>query len=168
MLRTQIRKAILMREREPLSHEEYLHLKEEVLRSANDFHTLYTSIPKKLFTDIQPRRTFYGPLPNTPYAMYAHVNEVTSYYMGEISVHTELHPLLYENRRQAFLQLEEQSDYLHCPLHQGKHGEEWTLRKVLRRFLWHDAIHAKALYRLGTRLWSPDIVADPFYFHGWK
>lgn len=28
----------------------------------------------------------------------------------------------------------------------GVFKEEWSLRKVLRRFIWHDGIHAKAIY----------------------
>ena len=31
-------------------------------------------------------------------------------------------------------------------------GELWTETKVLRRFLWHDRIHAKALYRHGLKM----------------
>ena len=43
-------------------------------------------------------------------------------------------------------------------------GISVTLRKVLRRFLWHDRIHAKALWRMARRIW-PDIP-DPFCFGG--
>ena len=35
--------------------------------------------------------------------------------------------------------------------------------KVLRRFLWHDRIHAKALYRLAVRLGGTPIP-DPFHW----
>jgi len=31
-------------------------------------------------------------------------------------------------------------------------GEQWTETKVLRRFIWHDRIHAKALYRHGLKM----------------
>ena len=40
---------IFQNEKEVLTQTEYEHLKELVLKSANDFQLLYTSIPKKLF-----------------------------------------------------------------------------------------------------------------------
>jgi hypothetical protein len=51
-------------------------------------------------------------------------------------------------------------------------GEMWTLRKVLRRFVWHDRIHAKAILRIMRRqeqlgLISAAVgeaVVDPFHF----
>ena len=42
-------------------------------------------------------------------------------------------------------------------------GEEWTVRKALRRFIWHDRIHAKAMWRTATSLWGNEI-ANPFFF----
>ena len=42
-------------------------------------------------------------------------------------------------------------------------GERWTLRKLLRRFLWHDRIHARAMWRTAAPLWG-SAVADPFGF----
>ena len=42
-------------------------------------------------------------------------------------------------------------------------GERWTLRKLLRRFLWHDRIHARAMWRMAAPLWG-SAVADPFGF----
>ena len=29
--------------------------------------------------------------------------------------------------------------------------ETWTLRKLLRRFIWHDRIHARAMVRMMKR-----------------
>ena len=44
-------------------------------------------------------------------------------------------------------------------------GENWTETKVLRRFIWHDRIHAKALYRHGLKMgMGPEEIANPFYF----
>lgn len=46
----------------------------------------------------------------------------------------------------------------------GSYNEEWSLRKVLRRFVWHDRIHAKAMYRMATKTWSMEELENPFYF----
>ena len=51
-------------------------------------------------------------------------------------------------------------------------GEMWTLRKVLRRFVWHDRIHAKAILRIMRRQEQlgligaavGEAVVDPFHF----
>ena len=47
-------------EKLPLSREEYLALKELVLKSAQDFHTLYLSIPNRQESCLPHRATFYG------------------------------------------------------------------------------------------------------------
>lgn len=46
----------------------------------------------------------------------------------------------------------------------GSYGEEWSLRKVLRRFIWHDRIHAKAMYRMAIKTFGPDVVPNIFCF----
>lgn len=45
--------------------------------------------------------------------------------------------------------MEARGDYLSGKVYVGSDGEEWSVPKVLRRFLWHDRIHAKAMYRMG-------------------
>ena len=48
----------------------------------------------------------------------------------------------------------------------GSYDEEWCLRKVLRRFLWHDLIHAKAMYRMAVKTFGAGAVPDVFRFEG--
>ena len=46
-------------------------------------------------------------------------------------------------------------------------GEEWTLKKILRRFIWHDRIHGKAIVRILRKQASLGLVSsyhDPFGF----
>ena len=42
--------------------------------------------------------------------------------------------------------------------------EEWSLRKVLRRFIWHDRIHAKAMYRMAIKTFGNNVVQNVFQF----
>jgi len=45
-------------------------------------------------------------------------------------------------------------------------GEYWTETKLLRRFIWHDRIHAKALYRHGLKMgMKREEIANPFFFN---
>ena len=74
-------------------------------------------------------------------------------------------PDIYANRMQALSELEDLPDFLSGKVYTADDGEEWTMRKVLRRFLWHDRIHAKAMWRTAKALWGED-VANPFYFVG--
>ena len=60
--------------------------------------------------------------------------------------------------------LEQLPDFLTHPAEEGSYGEWWSLRKMLRRFLWHDRIHAKAMWRTATALWGSEIQ-NPFFFY---
>lgn len=42
--------------------------------------------------------------------------------------------------------------------------EKIGLRKVLRRFIWHDRIHAKAMYRMATKVFGAESIENPFCF----
>ena len=38
--------------------------------------------------------------------------------------------------------------------------EQWTLKKVLRRFVWHDRIHGKAMTRVLEKQKQLEIISD--------
>ena len=46
----------------------------------------------------------------------------------------------------------------------GSYDEDWTLRKGLRRFVWHDRIHGRAMWRMACALCGSRRVADPYRF----
>ncbi|MDD6644429.1 MAG: hypothetical protein PUF80_09440 [Firmicutes bacterium] len=150
-------------ERTPLSEAEYARLKLLVLKSARDFRKLYASIPNPDISGRAPRRTFYGAVPRTPREMYEHTNSVTSYYTGAFGLETENVADIYANRMQALAELETLPDFLSEKVYIAPDGESWTMRKVLRRFIWHDRIHAKAMWRTAVALWGSEIK-NPFYF----
>ena len=62
--------------------------------------------------------------------------------------------------KRGFALLEQQADFLNNKVYDGSYGEEWSLRKVLRRFVWHDRIHGRALYRMAVKTFGSDIVPD--------
>ena len=68
-----------------------------------------------------------------------------------------------ECRKRGFDLLEKTSSFLDNTLFEGSYDELWTLRKVMRRFLWHDRIHAKAMYRMAVKTFGPEGIADPFH-----
>lgn len=155
---------IFDRERLPLTWEEYQALKALALRSAEDFLTLYRSVPDHHRSCLPVRSTFYGALPRTAEEMYQHTKNVNDYYFREIGVDADHEGSILDCRRRGFAALERQADFLTMPAREGSYGEYWSLRKVLRRFIWHDRIHAKAMQRMAVRTFGPDAVADPFHF----
>lgn len=153
-------------EKEPLTQEEYEALKKLALKSAMDFDTLYSQIPDKDKSVLQARKTFYGNAPRTAREMYEHTKNVNEYYFGEIEVEADNAGSIFECREKGFKALERQPHYLENQGFDGSYGEEWSLRKVLRRFIWHDRIHAKAMYRMAKQTFGAEAVEDVFRFEG--
>ena len=151
-------------ERKELSISEYEELKALVLKSARDFLSLYEAIPGKNKSCLPVRVTFYGQVPRTAFEMYEHTKNVNDYYFGEIGVATDNEGNIVECRERGFAVLESQPNFLKNIVHLGSYNEEWSLRKVLRRFVWHDRIHAKAMYRMALKMFDPDVVPNIFQF----
>lgn len=151
-------------ERAPLSAEDYGKLKALALRSAKDFLALYESIPDKNATAAPERKTFYGRVPRSADEMYAHTKNVNEYYFAEINVAADNDGDIYECRLRGFAALEAQADYLKNIVVEGSYGEAWSLRKVLRRFIWHDRIHARAMYRMAVKVFGAENIANPFCY----
>jgi len=152
-------------ERNPLSLEEYTWLKELVMKSANDFFRLYEMIPDKNKTCLEKRMTFYGSIPRTATEMYEHTKNVNSYYWGEIGVSVDNDDSIVDCRKRGFEILERTAKFLNNEVFDGSYNEQWSLRKVLRRFIWHDRIHAKAMYRMAIKTFGEGSVEDIFRFN---
>lgn len=155
-------------ERAPLTPEEYGALKALALRSASDFLALYEAVPDRQESALPARESFYGSVPRTAEEMYLHTKNVNSYYFREIGVAADNEGTILSCRAAGFRLLEEQTDFLCKPVILGSYAEEWSLRKVLRRFLWHDRIHAKAMVRMAEKTFGPGCVPDVFCFQGPK
>ena len=151
-------------EKAPLTADEYEKLKALALKSAKDFLALYDSIPDKSATAIAERQTFYGQIPRTADEMYEHTKNVNEYYFAEIEVDADNGGTIYECRKRGFEALEATPDFLQNTVIEGSYGEDWSLRKVLRRFVWHDRIHARAMYRMAVKMFGMENVANPFCF----
>lgn len=151
-------------EKGPLSMEEYGKLKALAMKSAEDFLALYRAVPDKTISCLPLRKSFYGPVPRTAEEMYTHTKNVNSYYFGEIGVEADNDGTIADCRRRGFAALERLPGFLENAVFHGSYGEDWTLRKVLRRFVWHDRIHARALYRMAVRTFGENAVANIFRF----
>ena len=151
-------------ERLPLSIEEYRYLKSIAMKSAEDFYNLYTSFPDKNMSVNPIRKTFYGDVPRTAEEMYQHTKSVNAYYFSEIGVDADNEGTIVSCRARGFDVLESIPDFLALEAVSGSYGELWSVRKVLRRFIWHDRIHAKAMYRMGVSTFGKEAIPDIFGF----
>ncbi len=154
--------AIFDSELASLTAEEYAQLKALALRSAMDFQRLYDSVPDKDKSVLPARSTFYGDLPRTAREMYEHTKSVNSYYFAEIDVDADNDGSIYDCRARGFEALERIPDFLSRDAVEGSYGEWWSLRKVLRRFVWHDRIHARAMCRMAKKTFGK--YENPFRF----
>ncbi len=148
----------------PLTWEDYARLKALALKSARDFLRLYEAIPDKRVSVLPPRRTFYGLVPRTAEEMYLHTRNVNDYYFSEIGVEAGNEGTILECRERGFRLLEQQPGFLFQGPQEGSYGEAWSVGKVLRRFLWHDRIHAKAMYRMANKTFGANSVPNVFHF----
>ena len=151
-------------ERTGLTISDYNRLKELALKSAADFYRLYDSFPDKNKSCLPERDTFYGKVPRTAKEMYKHTKNVNSYYWGEIGVEVGNEGTILENRTRGFEILEKSDGFLEANVLEGSYGELWSLSKVLRRFIWHDRSHAKALYRMGIKTFGIEQIPNIFNF----
>lgn len=151
-------------EKEALTKDEYKNLKALALKSAKDFLSLYESIPDKSVTAAPLRKTFYGQVPRSADEMYEHTKNVNVYYFSEIEVDADNNGNIYECRKRGFEALETKLDFLSNTVVEGSYGEDWSLRKVMRRFIWHDRIHARAMYRMAVKVFGAENVENPFCF----
>ncbi len=151
-------------ERAPLSRKEYEALKAATMQSARDFQRLYDAVPDHHQSRLVPRKTFYSQTPCTAQEMYTHTRDVNAYYFGEIGIDADHEGGIAECRERGFALLEAQPDFLQNKCREGSYDELWTLRKMLRRFIWHDRIHARAMYRMAVRTFPGVCIPDPFFF----
>ncbi len=151
-------------EKEPLSMVEYLHLKSLCLRSAQDFQRLYDSVSDKDKSALPFRSSFYGAVPRTAKEMYEHTRSVTSYYFAEIGVGADNEGSIADCRERGFAALEKLPDFLNLAPVEGSYGEIWSLRKILRRFIWHDRIHARAMCRMARKTFGESRGEEIFRF----
>lgn len=155
---------IFEKERFPLTQDEYIYLRQLALKSASDFLILYDSVPDKNKSVLSERITFYGNVPITAKEMYEHTKNVNEYYFSEIGVAVNNNGSIYECRKRGFQLLEQLPNFLNNKVYLGSCNEEWSLRKVIRRFIWHDRIHAKAMYKMAIKTFGRNVVSNIYCF----
>lgn len=139
-----------------------------VTRSAECVMKLYDSISDKEWVQPEKQRpTFHGATPATASEMLLHMDQVSGYYLSRVGIRDGrfVRGRLGQNRAICAELLRRNFGVAPFRVFEAD-GELWTETKVLRRFLWHDRIHAKALYRHGLKMgMAIGDLDDAFCFH---
>ncbi|MDE2889337.1 MAG: hypothetical protein OXR72_14115 [Gemmatimonadota bacterium] len=133
------------------------------------FQELYDAATLRDWRDpARDRETFYGIAPCSIREVYQHVDRVQGYYLQCLGLSPILESCSFVGRRCECLSritgLYERNSG--CSVIRGD-GEEWTTAKALRRYIWHDHIHAKSIVRTLQRQLEAgliDRIHDPFKF----
>ena len=151
-------------EKLPMDMARYTTLKTLCLRSARDLETLFSSIPQKDRALVKSRRTLYGKIPATARETLRRVEAAQRAYAAVFGVELGDGQGLLRDRNRLFNGLEAQAGYLADRVVTGPDGEQWTMQKLLRRLLWLDALHGRALYRRAVTFWQKERIKNPFGF----
>ncbi len=161
---------LLDADRLPMTHQEVRELAELVKYSGLTFAELYDSAALKDWVDeTRIRKTFYGQNKKTIREIFDHVKRTQYYYLSRTGV-----PFT-ENEAEPFMRIRDSNIETLASLYRENgnskvynvDNEEWTLKKILRRYIWHDRIHGKAIARILQKQMSLGLVgsySDPFGF----
>ncbi len=161
---------LLHADRDVLSPRGYRDLVELVRFSGITFTLLYESAVMKDWVDeARDRRTFYGTNKKTIREIHDHVKRTQHYYLSRLNI-----PVVWKEREDFMEIRESYLDKTRLLLEKNDSSrvyvvddEEWTLKKVLRRFVWHDRIHGKAITRILEKQRGLGVIGDyvdPFRF----
>lgn len=161
---------LLASDRGPVTNREFKALVELANYSGQTLTELYDSAQLKDWVDeARIRPTFYGANKKTIGEIFDHVRRTQFYYLSRSGV-----PFT-ENEADPFMKIREFSMRLLSRLYRENtnskvytvDNEEWTIKKILRRFIWHDRIHGKAIVRILQKqksLGLTETYKDPFSF----
>ncbi len=159
---------LLEADKETIRDGEFRNLYNLVWHSGETFLQLYTNSKLKDWVDeSRIRKTFYGDNPKTIQEIFDHVKYCQYYYLSRMKITEEIEEDFMTIRKFCLEKLE--------PLYRKNNNsiifevanELWTLKKVLRRFVWHDRIHGKAITRIlkkQKQIGVIDEYDDPFHF----
>jgi hypothetical protein len=161
---------LLDADRERMELGEFRQMTELVKFSCLSFEKLCDSAQLEDWVDkTRVGRTFYGEKPKTIREIFDHVNRTQYYYLSRLGIRIrDKEGLgLMESREPIIDHLEDLFKQEGNSKVHHIQEEAWTVKKVFRRFAWHDRIHGKAITRILKKqlaLGLIDQYEDPFLF----
>ena len=159
---------LLEADKKIMGEDKFRKLLDLVWFSGEIFSQLYTTAKFKDWVDkARIRKTFYGDNPKTIGEIFDHVKYCQYYYLSRMKITEEIKGDFMEVRKFCLEKLEALYHKHDNSLIFEVDNELWTLMKVLRRFIWHDRIHGKAMTKIlekQRQLGIIDEYNDPFHF----
>ena len=132
--------------------EVFLFWCDKVLLSGTKTEEIYKRMKNKSLIDItMKRKTFYGDVYCTINDQYRHIVNVQNYYLNQIGTEMNIADELRLNRMEFVEKLKEKYLKEGNKLYRNE-SEDWTVKKLIRRTIWHDRIHIRAIERMEKRL----------------
>ncbi len=151
-----------------LSGHEFNTLTTLVNFSGETFDQLYADSKLKNWVDeARIRKTFYGENPSTIREIFDHVKGCQYYYLSRMRLASKTGDDFMTIRRFCLKKLKALYRKQNNTLIIEMDNELWTLKKALRRFIWHDRIHGKAITRILEKQKRSGLIDDynnPFHF----
>lgn len=160
---------LLDADKKMLDEKEFQSLINLVWDSGETFFNLFANSKFKDWIDkARVRKTFYGENPKTIQEIFSHVKDCQYYYLSRTKITSEEKEEDFIKIREFCLaEIEKIYHKNNNSLIFSVDSELWTLKKILRRFIWHDRIHGKAITRIlekQRQLGVIDEFNDPFHF----
>lgn len=162
---------ILEEDKCAMKEEEFQKLRNLVAYSGDTFLKLYNNARYKDWVDeARIRKTFWGDNPKTIREIFEHVRLTQYYYLSRTKVtFSEREKEFLKIRQMCLKKIEGLWRKFDNSLVFEMENELWTLKKVLRRLVWHDRIHGKAMTRILERQKGLGVIStynDEFCFMG--
>lgn len=160
---------LLNDDKEKMDIKEFEMLADLVTKSAKSTFDIFDNAKYKDWIDSdRDRATFYGHTPKTIREIFEHIDSVQYYYLSRLNIDIPKEGRSFLEGRQIFVEKiaslfnKEGNSRIY-----SIDNEDWTVKKVLRRFIWHDRIHAKSMVKILRKQKETEIIdsySDPFYF----
>ncbi len=132
-------------------NSEFDYFLDLVLISGKKTELLYQKLQNKDKIDpYMQRQTFYGNVYSTINEQFKHIIKVQNYYLEQISTNMKDCNDFNMNRDVFVLKLKEKYKSEKNKIYEND-DEVWTIKKIIRRIIWHDRIHSKAMLRMDIR-----------------
>lgn len=116
--------------------------------SAKKVDIIYNKCKFKNVVDTSKvRKTFYGNVYSTVFEQYKHICNVQQYYLGQVGLEADIDLDIIKGRKNTIDELIKKYNEEGNRVFENEE-EDWSIRKVMRRLIWHDRIHAKAIERM--------------------
>ena len=146
-----------------VGHSEWTQLVDLVKYSGQTFNSLFEHAQLKDWVDeARVRQTFYGANKKTIKEIFDHVKRTQYYYLsrtGQRAFEDESESLP-TTRDECLKTLNKLFDKQSNSKVYAVDNEDWTLKKIMRRFIWHDRIHGKAIVRILDKQKGLGLISD--------